>query len=565
MLTLRPYQHKAIQSLFDYLAANPGKNPCLVVSTGGGKSIIQAAFIKQCLEWWPDTKVFVITHQKELVVQDARKLHELAPEINIGIFSAALGSKSTEEPVIYASIQSIYKKTVQASCIIVDEAHMISPKDSSMYQKFFENCHCPIIGMTATPYRLGMGMVTDPVKDGKALFDDLIEVSSIRELQEMGFLARLRSKKVFNGLDLSDLHLKGGEYVESEMNEKLNQFRTNEVIVDEIIHSARFYDRHHWLVFCVSIDHAIAITNVLIDKGILAGVVHGKMSKDDRDDVLWQFTHGNIEALVNVNLVTTGFDYPEIDLIAMLRPTMSPGLYLQMAGRGLRLKQNGGDCLVLDFAGNVMQHGPVTMVQPPRKKGEGKKGLAPCKTCPQCLEIVGASTHVCPQCGYVFPEGDRAWMLFDGDVNGDGKERIEIWRWVFIFTPSRTSGKPMFRLEYVSTTNKSISEFFCVFHAEKPFVRESAVKKVARLAAKCKVEFPQELWTSMDSEEWQAFMGKLQQCEPPRYVYIQPDPKNPRYKRITDKLWAEDVEEILEEMKAREAISGELQRRIYAC
>lgn len=523
----------------------------MVLPTGAGKSIIIAEFCRQCLEYWPDGRILILTHQKELIEQDARKLLDIWPSAPVGIYSASMKMKDLSMPITFASIQSIGKKSVPSfNIIMIDEAHLINNEDKGLYRKFLSKMYgARIVGLTATPYRLGQGMLNE---GDDALFTDIIQTVTILDLQRDGYLAKLRSKSTFNKLDVSDVHKRGGDYIESELQEKINVFSTNASMVNEIVASAKYYDRHHWLIFCAGVEHAKNIADMLNELGIPTGCVTGSMEMWEREDTLDAFKSGKLTAVTNANVLTTGFDYPDIDLIAMLRPTLSPVLYVQMAGRGLRLKSNGGDCLVLDFAGNVETHGPIAFVKPPKRKGEGGGGVQPMKECPQCLEIVPASVRTCPACGYEFPKEDKTWMLFDGDINGDGLQRWTTAFWVWEKTTSRTSGKPMVTCTYwpQETQYKTFTEFFLLWH--NGYVQKRSVQELKKLCAKVGIEW---------EEDIDSLLEKLKNSQMPVYFFTQKDGK---YDRIAYKLWNDDVEELLKEKAEKDRILNEARSNILA-
>ena len=550
-LELRGYQKKTITSLFNWLYANPQGNPCVVLPTGAGKSLVIAGFIEETLRNWPDTKILVLTHQKELIEQDARQLHRLLPDVSIGIYSASLGSKDLTQPVTFASIQSIYKRGgVQWNIILVDEAHLINNEDQGMYRNFLKGAARRVIGLTATPYRMGQGYLTD----GDGLFSALISEVSVLDLQNMGFLAKLRSKGTFTKLDCSDLHLRGGEFVESELQERFDRFDTNEAIADEIVKSAAYYNRHHILIFCSGIDHARHIAEILSDKGMKSADINGRMTMEEREDILYRFTHGHLTALTNTQLLTTGFDYPDIDMICMLRPTMSPGLYSQELGRGLRLKTGENkDCLVLDFAGNVQRHGPLAYVAPPSRKGEGKSGVAPCKECPECLEIVPATVRVCPACGYEFPKNDMSWVLFEGDVNGDGLTAHRCFTWLWTISASRKNAIPMIVCEFRTMDNRSPKRFYCVWH--EGWAGQKGRNDLMDLVRKLGIVIQPD-W------DWERIVTEISRHPNPEIIVTQRDKKNPRYERIVSEFWEDDVRRIEAQARKLKEEADEHRKRI---
>ena len=549
-LELRGYQKKTIASLFSWMDANEG-NPCVVLPTGAGKSLVIAGFIDETLRAWPDTRILVLTHQKELVEQDARALHRLLPDVSIGIYAASLKMRDLSQPVTFASIQSIYRTSGRFwNVILVDEAHLINNSDEGMYRTFLKNAARRVIGFTATPYRMRQGYLTD----GDGLFTALISEVSVLDLQNMGYLAKLRSKGTFTKLDCASLHLRGGEFIDSEMQEKFDTFTTNDAIAGEIVKSAAYYGRHHILVFCAGVEHARHMAEIISGKGLKAMDVNGSMSMEERDERLWLFTHGKIDVLTNTQLLTTGFDYPDIDMICMLRPTMSPGLYSQELGRGLRLKTGENkDCLVLDFAGNVQRHGPIAYVAPPSRKREGGQGVAPCKECPACLEIVPASARECPACGYQFPKNDMTWILFEGDVNGDGMTARRCFAWIWTIAPSRRTGIPQIICEYRTMDGKTSRKFYQVWNDGWP--GQKGRQGLTALMRKLGV-------TASPDEDWQRLVDRIASCPCPEVIVTQKDKKLHRYENVVDEFWADDIARIEEEARKMKEEADERRKRI---
>ena len=160
-------------------------------------------------------------------------------------------------------------------------------------------------------------------------------------------------------------------------------------------------ERRSWLAFCAGVEHATHVAEAIRARGFSAATIFGDTPKLERDRTIAAFKRGEIRALASMGVLTTGFNAPGVDLIAMLRPTKSTGLYVQMAGRGTRLAPGKADCLVLDFAGNVARHGPIDAVKP-KRPGTGE-GEAPVKVCPDCQSILATAVRVCPDCGHAFP------------------------------------------------------------------------------------------------------------------------------------------------------------------
>lgn len=467
---LRDYQQKSIDMLYKWLSNNKG-HPCLVLPTGAGKSHIVAALCKDAVQNWPDTRVLMLTHVKELIEQNAEKMRLHWKGAPMGIYSASLNKKQLGEPITFAGIQSVAKRSNQIGHIdlcIIDECHLVSHKEEGGYRKLINelleiNPAMRVIGLSATPYRLGHGLITDK----PALFDGLIEPVTIEELILKGNLAPLRSKPTKQKLSAEGVHKRGGEYIESELQAAVDTSDNNQYVVDEVI--GRAESRKAWLFFCAGVKHSEHVRDVLLSKGIPTECVTGETSAHDRKRILSEFKSGKLKALTNANILTTGFDYPDIDLIALLRPTLSPSLYVQMGGRGLRPKSHTDHCLVLDFAGVVEMHGPITAVKPPKKGGNGE-GEAPIKICDNCHEIVHASAKICPCCGVPFPVYEKEPLkLHDVDIMGIQGTDMQVTSWNWAKHIGKTSNKEMLKVTYYGALSDTpVSEFFCVAHDGYP-------------------------------------------------------------------------------------------------
>lgn len=402
----RDYQLSAIESIYRYFPVNDG-NPLIVLPTGSGKSVVIALFVKGVLERWPGQRILVLTHVKELIAQNFERLNqawELAPA---GIYSAGLNRRDTFDPVIFAGIQSVHNKASHLGhfdLVIIDECHLINIKNDGMYRKFIEalkliNPSLRLIGLTATAFRTGSGDIT---YGEQRIFHDVAYELPIQTLLDRGHLAPLVSKQTAAFIDTSEVNIQRGEFVAKELEAAADQTGLTQAAVSEIIDYGA--SRRSWLIFCSGVNHAEHVQAEIQSRGIACGCITGSTPKAEREQLLADYISGDIQALTNANVLTTGFDAPRTDLIAFLRPTCSPGLYVQMAGRGMRPAPGKINCLVLDFAGNVARHGPVDQVRPwiPNKRKRSEAD-APTRTCPECDTIVAASVVVCPECGYQWP------------------------------------------------------------------------------------------------------------------------------------------------------------------
>jgi DNA repair protein RadD len=468
-MKLRDYQQRTIDEIYKWFELGNDGHPCVVMPTGAGKSHIIAELCKDIIQRWPDQQILMVTGFKEIIEQNLEKILLHWPDAPIGIYSAGMRIKQLGNPITFASIQSIWKKSEEVGhvdVIIVDECHLINHKAEGRYRRFIEklkviNPNLRVIGFTATPYRLGHGLITDD----PALFTAILEPVTMEELLKKGYLMPLHSKRMDEQIDVSGVHKRGGEYIESELQEAVNDPKKNISIVEEIIQRAE--NRKAWLIFCAGVKHAEDIAVNLNMEGIKAKCVVGDMSKNDREAILEGFKDGEYRAITNANVLTTGFDYPDIDLIAMLRPTLSTGLYVQMAGRGMRIKSHTDHCLVLDFVGNVKEHGPILNVNVPQKKGDGT-GEAPVKVCEHCDEYCHLSCRECPSCGHPFPEpesSNKKLKLRDDDIMGlDGTE-MKVANWFWAPHKSFNSGKLMVKVIYSSSlSGPEVKEYFPITH-----------------------------------------------------------------------------------------------------
>ena len=409
MIQDRSYQIEAVQSIFNYFATQTG-NPLVAMPTGTGKSIVIARFLQKVFQLYSGQKVMVLTHVKELIVQNHAKLMAIWPNAPAGLHSAGLNQRDTVQPILFGGIASVHKKWAEfgfVHLVIIDEAHLVSPSDETMYRGFIEklktiNPYLKVIGLTATPWRLGQGHITDDGIFTDMCFD-ITRMTAFNRLIAEGFLAPLVPKKTKYLLDVEGVHMRGGEFISGELQNAVDKNEITEVALREAMEYG--HDRKHWLIFCAGVEHAIHTSDILNSLGISCGSVHSKMKDHERDKVLKDFKEGRIRALTNNNVLTTGFDMPGIDLIVMLRPTASTVLWVQMLGRGTRpfrceeyVKEN---CLVLDFAGNTKRLGPINDPVLPRKKGQ-KGGEAPVKLCEACNTYNHASVLFCACCGNEF-------------------------------------------------------------------------------------------------------------------------------------------------------------------
>lgn len=405
--TLRPYQRAAVDGLWRYLADGLGRAPLIVAPTGAGKSIILAAICREWLEADPGVQILVATHVKELVEQNAEKLAALIGAGAVGVHSAGLGRRDCDERVIVGGVQSLVNRVQDLGprhVVIVDECHRI-PRDGDGQYRTLLRAVQPraLVGLTATPGRMDSG----PLHEGDgALFDGIAYDIDMVSLIKDGFLAHLRPQRTRAQLDLTGARIERGDFVLDELETALN----DRAVLGAALTEWEEAGRRQTLVFCASVRQAEIVLELLRDRGHTAELITGETRADDRERWIAAYKDGRLPVLVNVMVLTTGFDAPATDCIVCFRPTASTGLYVQIMGRGSRIAPGKKDCLVLDFAQNVQRHGPVSHPTWQKKKsgadpvGESGPLVKVCKGCG--AEIALAATS-CEFCGHECPREFR--------------------------------------------------------------------------------------------------------------------------------------------------------------
>lgn len=488
---LRPYQQEAVDAVWNHLRTR-NDNPCVVLPTGTGKSLVIAQIATDAVSRWHG-RVIVLAHVKELLEQNAEKIQKLCPNLKIGIYSAGLKSRDTKEDVIVAGIQSVHKRACELGAFdiaIIDEAHLIPPDGEGMYREFLKdakvvNPHIRLIGLTATPFRLRGGLICKP----ENMLNYVCYEAGLKEMIVQGYLSPIvpKSGSYVSAIDFESLHIRAGEFVADEVEVLMNNEKLVANACYEIVQLTK--DRNAVLIFGVSISHCKKIKKYIEEYSHEeCAIVTGDTPAGERATILDRIKGVEVAAdlfgnkmprlkyLVNVSVLTTGFDAPNIDCIAILRPTASAGLLLQMVGRGLRLSPATGkvNCLVLDYGENVMRHGPLDAIRVEEKehKNSSKQdGEPPAKKCPKCLGLTETARTVCPYCGYVFPPKELkhdATASEDGLLTGqvivheETVSRVNYIKWVKKDTdPTKP---PSLCIEYEIGFNKYFREWICPEH-----------------------------------------------------------------------------------------------------
>lgn len=424
----RPYQIEALAALDEHVRTKD-TNPCVVLPTGAGKSLVIAWAIQGWKHDHPPFRCMILAHRKELVEQNAAEMRGLWPGGDIGIYAAGLRQRDLDASVTFASIDSVHNKWGEFPAfdvILIDEAHRIPAKGEGKYRSFIAGCRrvnsrVRVVGFTATPHRLGLG----PICHRDHVLQEICYEANVGALIAEGYLCRLRSKVGTELPDLSAVRRNGGgDYVESSLAKAVEVPGVVQAAVRELVAAINAERRKSVVIFCVDVKHCQAVSAELRLYGIEAPVVTAQTPACERDRIARGFKAGQYRVLLNVNVYTEGFNAKRVDCVVLLRPTLSAGLYRQMVGRGLRLHPDKQDCLVLDYARCIETHGPIDCLEPgevrvivcgsvkPKNREGGPEGSdadpSGPPSPPGCGDTFSRVLGACPHCGWVIPPQEVA-------------------------------------------------------------------------------------------------------------------------------------------------------------
>lgn len=471
----------------------------MVAPVASGKSLLIAEFIRQVHDQFPRTRIVVLSHVKELLEQNAQELHGQYRDCDFGFYCSSLGQKKLYNDVTFASIQSVVNKIGDFNrcpeLIIVDECHLISHKDSTQYRKFFDSVHAinpnvKIIGFTGTPFRSDSGRLDEG--DGK-LFDGVCYEIGMDYMIEQGYWAKPVTPMLATKMDVSGVKTRGGDYVIGELEDRINTVDINDACVRDLLNHGA--GRRKWLVFTAGIKHCEDVCEAITSAGILCAMITGDTATEERNRIIESFRRGDIRCLVNVAVLTTGFNVPDIDLLAFMRPTKSPVLYIQTTGRGVRpiyadgfdLNTKEGrldaiaasvkpDCMILDFGGVVDALGPIDRVsiRKKNKKDNGEKVGAPIfKICPSCGTQCAGAQRYCYSCSYCFIELSNK-AAENAVVSADEPpETLQVLGMTCTRHIGKEGKKDTMRVTY-ATLAGSIKEWICFDHPKGSFPHDKA-------------------------------------------------------------------------------------------
>lgn len=480
-LVLRDYQQRSLDELYNWWVANPLDTdiPICVLPTAAGKSVIIAELARLLFDTYPEShpRTIVIVPSKELAEQNAEKLRSRLPShITVGYYSASLGRKQARADVIVATIGSIYQDAHllgKISCVVIDEAHLVSQSgdNSGRYRQFLSDlsriCSYRVVGYTATPFR-GNGVW---LTDGESpLFTGIACTVKIKELLDAKYLSPLvvPAEGIATRIDASDIKITSGDYNLKELADKVHDYLPR--VAMEVLTLAA--ERKKWIAFCATVENAQELVDLLSKQGIVTKLVCGSTPKLEREQYIREFRAGHIRCLVTVLALSTGFDVPDVDCIIWCRPTQSPVLYVQGAGRGMRIAPGKENCLWLDFSDTTERLGPVDTIKGKnqRKKRTDDESAAPSKVCSECGDRNPISARECIHCGHEFPEPEsekvarsasRAAILAATYVS-----KLKTYDVTNVmYAIHRKADKPdSLRVDYYSGLLKVASEWLCFDH-----------------------------------------------------------------------------------------------------
>ncbi len=358
MYKLRDYQQEAVECTIRYFQKE--REPALIVlPTGAGKSLVIAELARIA-----KGRVLVLAHVKELVEQNYQKYKSYG--LDAGIFSASLGKKDWTEKAIFGSVQSVARAPddffENFSLLVIDECHRVAEEGATQYQDVIRKLkerspNLCILGLTATPYRMGLGWIYEYSHQGELKTDQkrffrrcVFELPLSYMIKHKYLTQPVKVDIPVTCYDFSELSEKNRMYTVSEVEELLKaQKNLTPLIVNNIVDITERFHRQGVMIFSSTVKHAQEILSYLPENQ--ARLVIGETDMESRDEIVDDFKKRKFKYLVNVSVLTTGFDAPHVDVIAILRPTESNSLYQQIVGRGLRLDQGKTDCFILDYAG----------------------------------------------------------------------------------------------------------------------------------------------------------------------------------------------------------------------
>jgi superfamily II DNA or RNA helicase len=430
-MLLRPYQEAAVDDAFN--ALDKHSNTIVVAPTGAGKTIMMSALIGRRFK--DGKKILVMQHRDELVNQNKSKFERINPYITTSIVNGAV--KCWDGDAVFSMVQTIsrdrnLRDRVVFDMIVIDESHHAA---ADTYKKVInavkkDNPNVEIVGFTATPNR----------GDGKGLrsvFSNCSHQIEITTLIREGFLVAPRTYVIDCGVkdQLDKVTRRGNDFDMDEVEAIMNRKVINQKVVEEWLNHAE--DRKT-VVFCSTVTHAEDLLEEFLYEDINAGIVTGDTPKQERAKILHDLAHGDVQVVVNVAVLTEGFDAPPVSCVVLTRPCSQKGTMVQMIGRGLRTIDPEEfpdivktDCVVLDFGTSVLTHGSL---EDSVNLDDREKGEAPTKICVECESEIPMGAQVCPICGTeIVSESEEKEELVRFTMTEYDLMKMSPFRWIDLF------------------------------------------------------------------------------------------------------------------------------------
>lgn len=355
---LRPYQQEAVDESVSFLTGKKEQNGVVVLPTGSGKSLVIANIVKELGE-----PCLVFQPSKEILAQNVEKFRSYGG--HCGIYSASAGEKKMAN-VTFATIGSVVNKKHlldRFKYVLMDECHLAG--NSGMYSEVFEHMGRRVLGLTATPYRLSstvdmktgakLSILKFLTRTNPRIFQKVVYYVQNRRLFDDGHLAKLvyHDVKAINRQNLQP-NSTGADYTDASVRAEYRASGFDNKVV-RVVNRLFEIGRKNCLVFTRFVQEAEMVARSVPG----AALVTAESSAKERDRVISGFRSGRIRCVCNVGILTTGFDYPQLEAVVMARPTRSLGLWYQVVGRGIRPHPNKDHTMVIDMGGNLQQFGKV--------------------------------------------------------------------------------------------------------------------------------------------------------------------------------------------------------------
>lgn len=520
-MELRPVQAECLVDITNYIETTKQGNGIINAPCAFGKSIMIARTAEYLHK--KGLRPIIVADRAKLLQQNAAKFNIE----EVGIVSSGLGKKDYSAPIVVGGIQTIYNKSEllgAADWLLIDECESYTRIDAeTRYGQFVRSYPAArILGFTATPFT---------TLEGQLPWGIIIHETTYQRGWDEGWLCPLTNK----GCDVPDLKIVGvtaGEYNLGQLDSVMN---VPDLVLQTGMRTKALVDannRHKILIFATSVEHAFNIGAVLHGLGAKCDVVHGEQSEEGRVRRYNDFEHGDLQYLINVELLTKGTDFPCIDCIVCCRPTMSLRLWEQLCGRGVRLYPGKKDCLLLDFSGNLKEFGTLGN---PTWKWEGSKKVKlnrnAIKICPACEGDVSLGSKVCKHCNYEFLlSAQEIEHNKNPDLITDMSKSKSVEKWykpthiIYARHPKKEDKLyDTFRVDYYCGKS-TFSEYLCFDHPKGSWARNQANKWAYKRANKIPENIDEAL-TMRD--EWKE----------PIAIEIRPQKANPKYKEISNYEW----------------------------